>query len=186
MTIPTDDAPKHTQTQIAERTSGLMAQIADDVRKSKVGRKTKRTPELINDLLLYLRAGLSLEDAGRQVGVCNETIHNWKRADPDLSADIEQARDDGMETLEAAIINIMSGGSLSTGSVNRDKALVHELRWIMSKRNARYRDKVEVNQTVTTYTIQANPKSLAMFDQPLIEGDFIDVDAVMIEDQSEE
>lgn len=182
MKKPTDNNSKHPQAIIAEKTDGLMSQIAADVRKSKVGRKTKRSPELVNDLLIYLRAGLSLEDAGRHVGVCNETIHNWKRDDPELHSQIEQARDDGMETLEATIINIMSGGSLSTGDVKRDAELVKQLRWIMSKRNTRYADKVDITSGGKSLTIVNSIHDAALFSP--IEAEFVEVNA--IEDQTDD
>lgn len=161
----------------------LMAKIADEVRTMrKMGRPTKFTPEIAEDLLLYLRSGLAFEDACREIGVSDQTVRDWCKVREDFAVEFEAARELGMESLESRMINIQSGGSLSTGDRARDRDLVKLLIWIMSKRNVRYADRVDITSGGKSLTIMSSLSDQALFAP--IEADFVEVAA--IEDNSDE
>ena len=146
-----------------------------------------RTDEMVEEIIDRIAAGESLLAISQDDHMPSYvTIQRWRMKDPELAARIDEAYSWGTEAHGDAMIDVALGGPMSTGDVKRDRLVIDAIKWRNSKLNApKWGEKLEVKQTVTTYTIQANPKSLAMFDQPLIEGDFIDVDAVMIEDQSD-
>ncbi|KQN09986.1 hypothetical protein ASE85_03380 [Sphingobium sp. Leaf26] len=167
------------QKVLAANGRDLMAKIAEEVRTMrKMGRPTKFTPEIAEDLLLYLRSGLAFEDACREIGVSDQTVRDWCKVREEFAVEFEAARELGMESLESRMINIQSGGSLSTGDRARDRDLVKLLIWIMSKRNNRYADRLDITSGGKPFQIVHLP------DDDILDADFVEVAA--IEDNSQE
>lgn len=64
------------------------------------GRDTKRTPELEQKLLYYLKGGNYLKVACSAVGISTVTLHTWCKNDPELKAKVK----DAMSTAETDIV----------------------------------------------------------------------------------
>lgn len=172
------DAPLPT---MAERKPDLMARMVEETRqKAKCGRKTKRSPELIDEIVLLLRAGITLEVACDSCGVRSDTVYNWRKADPELDKTIVEAMSVGMEAWEATMLSVQSGGTHSTGDRQRDRDLVKLMMWIMGKRNPLYREKVEAVIDTTRYTFVSSDRVSRMLSAPpeIIDGEFVEVEAL--------
>lgn len=174
-------------TIMAKRRPDLMAAMVEETRaRAKCGRKTKRSPELIDEIVLLLRAGITLEVACDACDVRSDTVYQWRRSDAELDKLIVDAMTTGMEAWEATMLSIQSGGIHSTGDRQRDRDLVKLMMWIMAKRNPLYRDKVEVSVDATKYTFVSSDRVSRMLSAPpeIEDGEFVEV--VEIEDQRED
>lgn len=58
--------------------------------KRPVGRPTKYSKEIMDDLLVYLKRGYSLEAAAYQCGIGARTLFDWKRDNKEFSQFIEE------------------------------------------------------------------------------------------------
>lgn len=178
--MDSEDPPKKIapSTILAARRPDLMASMVEETRaRAKCGRKTKRSPELIDEIVLLLRAGITLEVACDACGVTSDTVYNWRKSDTELDTLIVDAMTVGMEAWEATMLSIQSGGIHSTGDRQRDRDLVKLMMWIMAKRNPLYRDKVEVSVDTTRYTIVTSPDVLSLMSNPpeVMDGEFVEV-----------
>lgn len=187
--MDTENPPKKIapSTVMAERRPDLMASMVQETRtRAKCGRKTKRSPEIIDEILLLLRAGITLEVACDSCDVRSDTVYQWRKSDPELNSLIVEAMSTGMEAWEATMISIQSNGIHSTGDRQRDRDLVKLMMWIMAKRNPLYREKVEVSVDTTAYTIVSPDRVSRMLSAPpeIKDGEFVDV--IEVEDHSED
>jgi hypothetical protein len=68
----------------------------------------------------------------------------WMEIHPDIEVLIEKAKARGTHALVDAMVDIISGGVLSTGDGQRDSELVKLIKWILGKRNSYYTDNIKV------------------------------------------
>ena len=73
---------------------------------NKVGRPTKRTKELEEDLLLWVADGRTVRAFCREHKVSSATIYNWVTADRGLSMRLARAREAGEAMIEGEIMSI--------------------------------------------------------------------------------
>lgn len=68
---------------------------------------TKRTPELVEDILERLSRGETLISACREHGISNSAWARWMRKDPELSRAYFEARSIGADAMAEGIIDIV-------------------------------------------------------------------------------
>lgn len=79
----------------------------------KVGRPSKRTPELENVVRRALQRGLSLNRAADLIGVSAETLRRWRSADPDFEAAIKTAQAGGVLVAAEHLWRLMEAGNVA-------------------------------------------------------------------------
>lgn len=79
----------------------------------KVGRPTKRSPEIEGKILAILRAGVPLSAAARSVGVCKDTLEDWRKADEDFSAACEEAMGSAEASMTVRLIKQAEEGNVA-------------------------------------------------------------------------
>lgn len=67
------------------------------------GRPTKRTPETADRICRAVRKGLAYTLACDAAGLSYETFNEWRKADPQFSAQLKAAEGEGAEELLATI-----------------------------------------------------------------------------------
>jgi len=73
----------------------------------KVGRPTKRTDAIVDEICDRLSDGVPLSIICRDAHMpSRKTVYNWMEADPNISTRIAEARDDGEEILAAQCLEI--------------------------------------------------------------------------------
>src|SRR5947199_8780264 len=78
-----------------------------DNRQDACGRPTKKTPELVDRLLVALADGLNKTQACRAVGIGVSTLADWVNRFPELTGQVEQARE---QARQKALAGIKSAG----------------------------------------------------------------------------
>lgn len=71
--------------------------------KKQVGRKSKLTPELINELCRHLKSGAFDYAAARAVGISHTTFYNWMERGRQEEAEIEAIEAAGGEVPETSL-----------------------------------------------------------------------------------
>ena len=97
--------------------------------KPKIGRPSKYTKEIAEDICNKLSEGIPLREICRQDGYpAWRTIYDWMRRDSDLSTAIAHARDLGYDNLAEECLhiadNIMLGETVSESEDSNGKAVV--------------------------------------------------------------
>lgn len=77
---------------------------------SKMGRPSKRTPEIVDAVLAGLAKGTPLTVICREVGVCDDTVRDWAAQDEQLARDIARAREAGFDALALEALSIADDG----------------------------------------------------------------------------
>ena len=89
------------------------------------GQPTIRTPEMIVELLARLEAGETLTDICRDEHMAaRPTIYQWIDKDPELSRQIQRAKDIGFDAMADGLRHVARGSGESSGDVARDKLIV--------------------------------------------------------------
>jgi hypothetical protein len=120
------------------------------IRGLKVGSSTKRSPEMIAEILERLRDGETLLSISCDSHIaCHSAIYEWIDADPEFAAQIERAREIGAQVLYDARIDIAMDGAFATGDRLRDELLQRVLADTAAKRNpAAFGDKATVEMQI--------------------------------------
>lgn len=79
----------------------------------RVGRPTKRTPEVERIIFDSLRLGLSYDSAAQLAAVTPETLRQWRRADDGFSADCEKAKGEGKRFIVGKLVENARGGNVA-------------------------------------------------------------------------
>jgi hypothetical protein len=118
--------------------------------KKRMGRPSKRTPEIIARIIAGLSDGEPLTVICRQPGFPHpDKVREWQRADEKLSADIAGARIEGFNAIARRLRETARGRGESTKDVARDKLIIDTDLKLLSKWDPkRYGDKIDVNATV--------------------------------------
>lgn len=109
---------------------------------------TKRTPELVDEILMRLACGEPLAQICRDPHMPDRrTFNRWVEEDEALKADKQDARDDGHDEIAQRARMTLRGhgpdkGGESTGDVQRDKAIAEFDLKLLSKWDRRYADRV--------------------------------------------
>lgn len=83
--------------------------------KKKIGRPSKRSPEIEQQLIEWLCEGKTLRSFCRLPGMpAWRTVYEWIAADKELSARVAHARDLGFEALAQEVLQIADDGSNDT------------------------------------------------------------------------
>jgi hypothetical protein len=97
-----------------------------------MGRKTKRTPELIEALLIGMGEGRYENELCVELGVDPSVVRTWKRGDTELREQVREARCDGilarLEADKAMLVAAVSRDEI----LKADKCLTHS-RWEAEK-----------------------------------------------------
>ena len=149
-----------------------MSVIIKETTAHKRGQPYKATPELTDKVLSRLASGENLIDICNDKKMpCLRTVQNWKRADPDFREAFNLALHDNVDTLVAIMENIASGGSMSTGNVERDKLLITVIKWRAAKLHPdQYGDRMDLNvkHATTTVTIDGAYLMGEVLDSPVL------------------
>lgn len=98
----------------------------------KTGRPTKRTPELIDHLLLWLADGKTLRAWCREQVIHQSTVYDWIEADEDLSRRVVRAKERGALAIEDEMMEIADTPSTHEDDVQHRKVQL----WAREKRLA--------------------------------------------------
>ena len=90
----------------------------------------KKTPELIEKLLLSLELGTSVEGACASAGISTTTYYNWRNLDPDFKRDTENALNKS-EAIWVYSLNEIAADKDNTPAAVRSQTL----RWLLSRRH---------------------------------------------------
>lgn len=117
---------------------------------AKMGRPTKRTPEVEAAILDGLASGITLEAICKAEGMPSPvTVRQWKRLDEDFATAYARAREDGAEAYAERICDIanevMQRGDRTFAECAR--VAVDALKWAAGKHNAQYGDKQKHEHT---------------------------------------
>ena len=97
-----------------------------------MGRRTKRTPKLINKLLVGLENGEYENSLCAQLSVHPTNVRIWKRNDPELRGQVNEARRDGiLARLEADKLTLEQAESRD--DILRAKECLAHSRWEAEK-----------------------------------------------------
>ena len=120
--------------------------------RARPGQPTKRTPEVVDEILDRIACGEAL------VNICQDdhlpgysTFNRWQREDRDLLEQVDIAYEFHARTLDDIADNWLAGGPGSTGDFRRDEARVGHLRYRLGKLNRRRfgdRQQVDLNSTI--------------------------------------
>lgn len=137
----------------------ILADIGRQMREAagkKLPTASIRTPEVIDEIVMRLSSGETMASIHLDPTMPSPvTLWRWERDDPDLSDIIDWARQRGQHPLYDAMLDISMGGSLSTGSVDRDALLLRTIRDTASKRNRKdFGERVDVRQTTIQYSVK--------------------------------
>ena len=83
-----------------------------DGRARKGGHPLRLTPERRAKLLASLAEAWSLTKAAKSAGVGRTTVYEAMEADPSLKAEVEKARESGIETVEDALAETAKRGNV--------------------------------------------------------------------------
>lgn len=120
----------------------MTAKLDPRRKRGKTGRPTKKTPENRAAIIRGVKAGLFPETAAQVAGVGNTTLREWLDEDPDLRAEIAQARAQA-EARKVAYIERQAPGSWKAAA------------WLLSKSNPqRFGDKLQVGGTGEPVTVR--------------------------------
>ena len=122
-------------------------------------RRSRWTPALVGDLLVFLEDGGMISEFCREHQLARSSLNQWRRSDPDLDSRIARAREAGTEVLEEQFAEVTSKPELvvNLGTAKKPKWVAvsddvphRKLKaWGLEKRLAwnnvgRYGDKVQV------------------------------------------
>jgi len=94
-----------------------------------MGRPSKRTPEVISRILDGLSAGTPLAVICRQDDMpATNTVHDWGKADPELSAAIARARETGFDVIAQDALAIADDGTRDT--IETDQGPIMDKEWV--------------------------------------------------------
>lgn len=125
---------------------------------AKIGRPSKRTPEICAEICERLSTGEPLAAICRDDHMPDpSTVWDWAKSDPNLSQDIARARESGFDALAAQCIEIADderhdwrmtkkGVIMNEVAVSRAKLQVETRLKLLAKWDPkRYGDKIDVN-----------------------------------------
>lgn len=102
----------------------------------KPGSSSKRTPEMIREIIERLRWGETLLSVTMDERMpSHSTLHDWMDRDEELDAAIQRAREIGAHMVFDAKTDVAMGGALSTGDRQRDELVIKVLDQAATKRN---------------------------------------------------
>lgn len=125
----------------------VVTNLIGKVTRARPGQPTKRTPEIVDEILDRIANGESL------IAVCQDshlpgysTFNRWQREDPKLLELVDLAYEFHARTMDDIADDMLAGGPTSSGEFRRDEARVAHLRWRMGKLNRRrFGEKVQVD-----------------------------------------
>lgn len=89
---------------------------------SKVGRPSKKSPEIVNTICDQLATGKPLTEICRELGIGYSTVQDWMAADEVVSGHIARARDEGYEAIAASCLSIADDGQNDWMELNGESA----------------------------------------------------------------
>lgn len=109
----------------------------------KMGRPTKRTPQVVELLERCLRVGLDYRTASDFVGIDESTLRRWRDADPELCATLKKALAEAKVAMSSKLVNAIR--TASPAQLLRHPTLL--IFWLKT-RTEEYREKqiVEVGE----------------------------------------
>lgn len=131
--------------------------------RARPGQPTKRTPEVVEEILDRIACGEALH------AICQDehlpgysTFNRWCREDAELLTEVDIAYEFHARTMDDMADSILAGGPGSTGEFRRDEARVGHLRYRLGKLNRRFREKQQID------VVQHQP---VILDWNVIEGE---------------
>jgi len=107
--------------------------------------ETKRTPELVEQILLMIIGGKTMTDACREHGIDRRRWQVWLKSDPDLARDYHEARSLGADAIADDIIDIADTTAADTAEVAKARLRTDvRLKLLAKWQPDRYGDKVDV------------------------------------------
>ncbi|WP_146037214.1 hypothetical protein [Novosphingobium guangzhouense] len=108
-----------------------------------------RTPEMIEEILSRLVTGETLTSITHDEHMPgHQTLHNWRRKDPQLDEDIRSAMAYGQHVLADLRLDMALGGVTSTGDLNRDRLALETINTNIKQRNrAEFGDRQQIDLT---------------------------------------
>jgi len=117
---------------------------------AKVGRPSKRTPEVEAKILDGLSAGITLNRlCVRPDMPDSQTVLRWKREDDKFRAAYARAREDGAEAMADRIVD-MADNALQARDIieiNAVRQATENLKWAAGKFNQQFGDKVKTEHS---------------------------------------
>ena len=98
-----------------------------------MGKPTKRTPELVEEILRRVSEGETMTSICRDKGIGVQTWRDWVLDDEALSVRYARARDLGYDAVAERLMETVRGGNDSSGDVARDRLIADTDRWLLSK-----------------------------------------------------
>lgn len=129
------------------------------IRGLKPGSSSKRTPQVIDELLTRLNNGETITSITLDEHMpAPQTLWNWCDADEKLDNAIKRAQSMGQRTLADLRLNIAAGGEFSTGDARRDEILIKAINSNIAQRNrAEFGERIAVDQTVSVAPVMLAP-----------------------------
>lgn len=126
------------------------------------GRRTRRTPQLEEELLQALRLGNTRTAACAYVGIPLETFDRWLRQFDAFRQAVENAE----ATAEVRVVGAL-GRAINHGSVRA------QMFWLQTQRGWQVRERVDIEVTVRTLALQMglDPDLAVAEAQRLLEGE---------------
>jgi len=75
----------------------------------KFGRPTKYKKQYCQELIDHCAMGLSVDSFSAVIGVCRDTLYEWKKKHPTFSDSIKRAKDAHLLFIERRLTNILNG-----------------------------------------------------------------------------
>jgi hypothetical protein len=123
-----------------------VAQAVKAATRPRAGQPTKRTDEVVEEILDRIANGESL------INICQDdhlpgysTFNRWQREDPELLSMVDVAYQFHARTMDDMADSILCGGIGSTGDFKRDEARVGHLRYRLGKLNRRFAEKQQID-----------------------------------------
>ena len=119
------------------------------------GQPTIRNEEVEMEILTRLSAGSSLLQITNDPTMpARTTVNRWMMEDTQFLAKVMNAYQFNALYMAEAIMDVVDGGAMSTGNIERDKLKVSAIKWLAAKYNRTvFGEHVKVDQTTETIHI---------------------------------
>lgn len=107
------------------------------------GRPSGFTPEIAEEIINRMLAGMSLRRVVQEMGIAQGTVINWQNAHPQFMSDIARAREAQADVLADQILDIAENCTAETAMA--DRVAIGALQWLAGKRQPkRYGDAISL------------------------------------------
>lgn len=151
--VMTSKLPITNQAKSIKQIASTVKEFGNEIRSitaTKMGQPTKRTDQLVLEVLTRIACGESLLQVCQDTNMPGySTFRRWEAEDPELRVAMDAAYIDHARTIDEINEDILRGGIMSTGDRLRDMALVDYNKWKLGKHASRiFGEKIQHRHTV--------------------------------------